>query len=148
MKFKIKLFRHCCHLLCEDKHGWNKSYIFWDITPCSPVKVNRLFRGPVASIFRVEASDKQENSTKQAPSRALFAAWFMLVSCFAYSSTLKVEVICSYEIPVDFHRATWRYISEKGNFHSHRYENLKFKTNYFFCIWGSVLKSYCSVREA
>jgi hypothetical protein len=27
---------------------------------------------------------------------------FMLVSCLAYSSTLKVEVICSSEMSVDF----------------------------------------------
>jgi hypothetical protein len=33
---------------------------------------------------------------------ALLATCFMLVSCLAYSSTLKMEVTCSSETPVDF----------------------------------------------
>jgi hypothetical protein len=31
-----------------------KSTVFWDITPCSPLSVNRRFGGHIASIFRVE----------------------------------------------------------------------------------------------
>jgi hypothetical protein len=31
-----------------------KSCVLWNITPCSPVKVNRRFGGHIASIFRVE----------------------------------------------------------------------------------------------
>jgi hypothetical protein len=52
----------------------------------------------VTDIFRVEA---------------LLAACFMLVSCLAYSSTVTVEAKYSSEIPVDFQRATWRYIPEE-----------------------------------
>jgi hypothetical protein len=44
-----------------------KTYVFWDITPCTPVKVNRL------------------------------AASLILVSCLAWSSTLKMEAACSSE---------------------------------------------------
>jgi hypothetical protein len=58
-----------------------KSTIFWDIMPCSPLKVNREL--PPA---------------------------FTLVSCLAYSSTLKVEAICSSETSVRFQRTTRRYI--------------------------------------
>jgi hypothetical protein len=52
---------HSCYILCHmimkvfhGKHGSNqyyctegiiKSTIFWDITPCSPLKVNQCFRG-------------------------------------------------------------------------------------------------------
>jgi hypothetical protein len=36
----------------------------------------------------------------------------MLVSCSAYSSTLKIEAICSSETSVDFERTTLRYIPE------------------------------------
>jgi hypothetical protein len=36
----------------------------------------------------------------------------MLVSCLAYSSTPKMEAMCSSETPVDFHRTTRRYIPE------------------------------------
>jgi hypothetical protein len=35
-----------------------------------------------------------------------------LTSCSAYSSTLKMEAICSSETLVDFQRTTWRYIPE------------------------------------
>jgi hypothetical protein len=40
------------------------------------------------------------------------AARFMLVSYLAYSSTLKMEAVCSSEMLVDFHQATWHYIPE------------------------------------
>jgi hypothetical protein len=45
-------------------------------------------------------------------SRRLLAAGLFLVSCFAYFSTLKIEVICSSETYVDFYRAIWRCIPE------------------------------------
>jgi hypothetical protein len=35
-----------------------KNSIFWDITPCSVLKVNRLFGGNVLSIFRIEEQTK------------------------------------------------------------------------------------------
>jgi hypothetical protein len=37
---------------------------------------------------------------------------FMLVSCSAYSSVLKMEAICSSYTSVDFQWATWYYIPE------------------------------------
>jgi hypothetical protein len=53
---------------------------------------------------------------KQAASRDLLAACLMMVSCVAYSSTLKMETLCSSETSVDFHRTTWLYIiDEKKN---------------------------------
>jgi hypothetical protein len=51
-----------------------KCSVFWDITQCSPLQINRL---------------------------ALFTACFMLVSSLAYSSVLKM-VICSSETSVDY----------------------------------------------
>jgi hypothetical protein len=50
---------------------------------------------------------------------------FTLVSCSAYSSTLKMEAICSSETSVDFQRTTRRYIPEDSNIYNHRCENLK-----------------------
>jgi hypothetical protein len=38
-----------------------------------------------------------------------FQPCFMLISCLAYSSTLKIEALYSYEISVDFHRTMRRY---------------------------------------
>jgi hypothetical protein len=46
------------------------------------------------------------------------------VSCSAYSSTLKMEAICSSKTSVDFQRTIRRYIPEHGILHNHRYENL------------------------
>jgi hypothetical protein len=65
-----------------------KSSVFWDITLCSPVKVNWHFGD------------------------ALLAAWFTLVSCLAYSLTLKIEAICSSKMSVDFPWTTQHYIPE------------------------------------
>jgi hypothetical protein len=59
---------------------WNS--IFWDITPCSPLKV------------------------------ALLATCFMLVSCLTYSSTLKMAATCSSKKSVAVQRTTRRYIPE------------------------------------
>jgi hypothetical protein len=55
-----------------------KGSIFWDIRPCSPLKVNRRFGG----------------TCRQATSSGLYA--LMLVSFLACSSTLKIEVTCHY----------------------------------------------------
>jgi hypothetical protein len=48
----------------------------------------------------------------------------MLVSCLSYS-TLKMEVACSSETPVDFQRTVRHYIPEDRTFHNHCYENLR-----------------------
>jgi hypothetical protein len=61
-----------------------KSSIFWDITACSPLKVNRRFCLP--------------------PS-------FTLVSCSAHS-TLKIEVICSSETSIDLQQTIRRFVPE------------------------------------
>jgi hypothetical protein len=48
-----------------------------------------------------------------------------VVSCSAYSSTLKMEAICSFETSVEFQRTTRRYIPEDSTLHNHRCETLK-----------------------
>jgi hypothetical protein len=50
---------------------------------------------------------------------------FTLVSCLAYSSTLKLEATRSSETSADFQRATRRYIPQHRTIHNHRCENLK-----------------------
>jgi hypothetical protein len=50
---------------------------------------------------------------------------FTLGYCSAYSSTLKMEAICSSEISVVIQRITRRYIPEDDTLHNHRCENLK-----------------------
>jgi hypothetical protein len=43
------------------------------------------------------------------------AICYMLVSCLAYSSTLKIEATCYSETSVDFQRIARRYIPEDGS---------------------------------
>jgi hypothetical protein len=52
-----------------------KSYIFCDITPCSPFKVHGRFEGTRPSIFKV----------KQCVKQAVNRACFVLISCLTYS---------------------------------------------------------------
>jgi hypothetical protein len=73
-----------------------KSSISWDITQCSPLSVNRRY-GVTCS--------------------ALLATCFRLVSCLAYSSTLKMDATCSSKTSVDFQRTTRCYISENKTLH-------------------------------
>jgi hypothetical protein len=70
-----------------------ESTIFWDITPCSPLKVKRLF----GEIYRLHFQGKPPD--------------FPLVCCSVYL-TLKMEAICFSKISVKFQRTTRRYISE------------------------------------
>jgi hypothetical protein len=73
-----------------------KSIIFWNITPCSPLRVNRRFGGT----YRLHL---------QAPLATCFHAGFL-----AYFSTLKMEAICSSEKSVGSQLTTRRYIPEDG----------------------------------
>jgi hypothetical protein len=75
-----------------------KCPILCDITTCSPIRINRRFGARWLSL----------------PSA------FMLVSCFVYSSTLKMRVTCSSETSVDFHRTTRLYIRKHITLRNHR----------------------------
>jgi hypothetical protein len=59
-----------------------------------------------------------------------------LVSPSAYSSTLKMEVICSSETSVDCKQATWRYVPEDSTLHSpgNLYSNIATCILFFFLI--------------
>jgi hypothetical protein len=67
-----------------------KSCIFWDIMLCIPLN---------------ETSPKAGSPA------------FRLVSCVAYSSTLKMEATCSSETSVDFQQTTQCYIPEDRALH-------------------------------
>jgi hypothetical protein len=72
-----------------------KSTIFWDITPCSPLKVNRRFGGTYSLHLqgrRIRRARNQCESRWQADSS---------------------------ETPVDTQWTTRRYIPEDGTFHNH-----------------------------
>jgi hypothetical protein len=56
--------------------------------------------------------------------KVLFSACHLL-SCSAYSTTLKMEAACSTETLLDFQQTTRRYIPEDRTIHNHCSENLK-----------------------
>jgi hypothetical protein len=64
----------------------------------------------------------RENQTAISPCHML-----LLVSCLAYSSTVKMGAICSSKTP-GFYRTTRRHNSEDRTLHSHRLENLNSNT--------------------
>jgi hypothetical protein len=73
-----------------------ESCIFWDITPCSPLKFNLRFGGT----YRFRRQGR----------RSLLLS-FALVSSLLYSWTFK-EAACLSETSIDFKRTTRRYIPE------------------------------------
>jgi hypothetical protein len=97
---------------CNDLVGFEvltpvvmKSTIFWYITQCSPLKVNRRFRGTCRLHLRISRE-------KYEPCH-LLSRW---LSFSAYSS-LKMEAICSSETSVEFQRTTCRDIAKDSTLH-------------------------------
>jgi hypothetical protein len=100
-----------------------KSTILWDIMSCSPLNVNWLFR----RTYRLHLQGRRI-------SRAWLAICFH-VSCSAYSSTLKIESICSSESTVDIQRTTQHYIPEDRTLHSHHCgKNFRFSRQHVFAL--------------
>jgi hypothetical protein len=94
-----------------------KSFIFWDITPCSPLKVN---------------------------GKPCLPPVFMLGSCSAYSSTLNMEEESYSETSVDFQRTTGRYIQKDRTLQMFRcwpFPPLAFRkpsSRQSSCMWGRI----------
>jgi hypothetical protein len=64
---------------------------------------------------------------------------FTLVSCSAYSRTLKTEAICSFETSVNFQRTTRRYIPEDTFLHKGSISELR--------TWHSMIRQDTSIRN-
>jgi hypothetical protein len=62
-------------------------------------------------------SSGPKNKPSMKPAWACLTHAFTLISCSAYSSTLKMEAICSSETSVEFQRITQRYIPEDSTLH-------------------------------
>jgi hypothetical protein len=88
----------------KNLHQIVKSTIFWDITPFSPLKVNRRFGVTYHLHLQGRSISRARNQRK--------SRWQSLP--YATKTT------------VDFQRITWRYIPENSTLHNHRCENLKF----------------------
>jgi hypothetical protein len=68
----------------------------------------------------------------------------VLLSCLAYSSSLKMEATCYPETSVDFQWTTQRYVTEDGPLHNNPSGNLK--SNSSSIIYISVLLHHIVVR--
>jgi hypothetical protein len=73
-----------------------RNSIFWDIMPCSPLKVNQHFGGTCCLHLQ-----------------PLLATCFTFISCSAYSLALKLEVTCSSKMSVDFQLTTFQTIFQR-----------------------------------
>jgi hypothetical protein len=83
---------------------------FWDITPGSPLKVNRRFGGT----YRLHLQGRRISRSRKQQS---LPPALKLVSCSAYSSTLKMEAICCSETSVYFQRTTRRHAPGDSTLH-------------------------------
>jgi hypothetical protein len=92
-----------------------KSSIFWGITPCNPLKVNRRFGLTCRLHLQGRRIIHVRNQLQASKKPAELVTDFMLVSCLAYSSTLKTEVTCSSETSGDFQMTIRRYIPVEGS---------------------------------
>jgi hypothetical protein len=92
-----------------------KSSVFWDIMPCTLLKVNWHFGGTCCLHLQgqriSQASNQQERGSKEQV--ALLAACFMLVTCLVYSLTLKMEATCSSKMSAEVQWNTQHYITEE-----------------------------------
>jgi hypothetical protein len=89
------------------QQDFTESIIFWDITPWTPLKVNRRFGGT----YRLHLQSRKISRARNQRS--------------VYFPTLKMEAICLSETSVDFQRTARRYIPEVCTLHNHRCDNLK-----------------------
>jgi hypothetical protein len=88
-----------------------KNSIFWDITPCRPLKVNRRFGGTCYLHPQDRRWAKQDTGMKQ---------------------VAGMEETYCIETSVDFRRTTRRYKLQDRTLHNHRCENLKSCTGDIF----------------
>jgi hypothetical protein len=98
-----------------------KSFIFCDIPPCSPLKVNPSFeitchlhrQGQARNVREADSkpnSAKSKNKPKRKSVKQVASS--LLVSCLVCFSNLKMEATCSSEISVDFQQTTRRCIQK------------------------------------
>jgi hypothetical protein len=85
-----------------------KSTIFWNTTPCSPLKVNWRFGGTYHLHIQGQRICRARNKCEAGGKRS---------SCSTYFSTLKMDALFSSETSVGFQLTTWRYIPEDSALH-------------------------------
>jgi hypothetical protein len=122
-----------------------KSSIFWDITPCGLLKVNWHFTGPCGLHLHgrriSQARNQHEAGSKQ-------SSCYLLVSCLAYSSTLKMEATCPSEMLVEFQQTTWHIAECKTLNYIMLYQQLCDCTSYVLVLVHLCLNQLQSMLKA
>jgi hypothetical protein len=101
------------------KRRTRKKSIFWDATPCIPLKVHRSFGGTSSLHLHGRRISQARN---QSCAYYLLHAGFLLGLSFdpQYGATYSSEMCLDFQCT-----ATWRYIPENRTPRNHRWENLK-----------------------
>jgi hypothetical protein len=103
-----------------------KSVVFWDIMPCSPLKVSRRFGGTYHLYLQSQRINQAKNQRQcRWQAELLLPPDYTLFYCSAYSSTWKLEVICSFETSADFQRTTRHCIPEDSTLQKKSYVTLE-----------------------
>jgi hypothetical protein len=97
------MFKRVCRVWSS--HSVRYEEFFWDIEPCSPLKINRRFEQTYLLLLHC-------GRINQTRTQLFLPLAFMLVYCSVYFSALKKEATCSSETSVAFQRTTRRYIPE------------------------------------
>jgi hypothetical protein len=71
------------------------------------------------------SSRSKNKPSRQQEGKYVTSSIFTLVSCWASSSTLKMEEVYSSETSIDFDRTTQLFTPEDSTFHNYLCENLK-----------------------
>jgi hypothetical protein len=121
----------------------NLSNIFWNITPCRPLKVNWRFGGT----YCLNLQDRRISWVRYECESRWQVETFTPVFCTAYSSILNMEAIVSSETSVDFQQSTRRYISEESTLHYHCCEDLKSEIVNFITAIDCKLQSNISLQR-
>jgi hypothetical protein len=128
VKWSIILKFHNCRFLSHHKNDILEFYLKWALENAYNIlglKFSKRWLRRVLSsgIYWRVAGESQPtfrsnispptSGSKIEPSKkpALLTACFMLVPCLAYSSTLKINAMFSFETSVDFYSTTLRYVS-------------------------------------
>jgi hypothetical protein len=90
-----------------------KISIFWDITPCSLVKVNRHFGGTYCLHLQGRRISQTKNQHQICFAFCLLQANFLL----GYSSSLKMKAICFSKTLADCHQTAQHYMPEERTYH-------------------------------
>jgi hypothetical protein len=87
------------------------------VTPCITVEAHRCFGGTYCPHLHCRRVSQASNHAEADMNQSLG-----LVTCLAYSSTLKMEAVCCSETSVNFCWTSWCHITE--------YSTLKMNENY------------------